>query len=44
MFSNMTKVDLRENPLVEKPIHWKVNLENKIFKKKNLYFLGFRIY
>lgn len=24
MFSNMTKVDLRENPLVEKPQHWKV--------------------
>ncbi|CAF2619907.1 unnamed protein product [Rotaria sp. Silwood2] len=23
MFSNMTKVDLRENPLVDKPKHWK---------------------
>jgi len=23
IFSNMTKVDLRENPLVEKPKHWK---------------------
>ena len=25
MFSTMTKVDLRENPLVEKPQHWKVS-------------------
>lgn len=24
MFSNMTKVDLRENPLIDKPQHWKV--------------------
>lgn len=24
MFSKMTKVDLRENPLIEKPSHWKV--------------------
>jgi Leucine-rich repeat (LRR) protein len=30
MFSNMTKVDLRENPLVEKPKHWKVNLQKTI--------------
>lgn len=25
MFSNMNKVDLRENPLIEKPSHWKVS-------------------
>ena len=29
MFSSMTKVDLRDNPLVDKPVHWKVSRVNE---------------
>jgi leucine-rich repeat protein SHOC2 len=41
MFSNMTKVDLRENPLVEKPKHWKVSsIKKKQEQLKTILFQG----
>ena len=43
MFSNMTKVDLRENPLIEKPKHWKVSdcaIDRAKYRSGNSLFQG----